>query len=81
MGCKNCIAKNNDIVINNTIEGIVEPISELELIDKIIEKSYNLLKLEPISTLEREPSKDKIKNEFIEDTNNEEKLCEYLNEQ
>ena len=50
------------------------------MIDKIIEKRHILLKLEPISTLERKPSKNKIRNEFMEDTNNEEKLCHYLNE-
>ena len=50
------------------------------MIDKIIEKRHILLNLEPISTLGREPSNDKIRNEFMEDTNNEEKLCHYLNE-
>ena len=80
MGCKNYIGKNNDIVISNSNERNPESISELELIDKIIEKRNTLLNLEPISTLEREPCKDKFRNEFMEDTNNEEKFCQYLNE-
>lgn len=80
MGCHNCISKTNDFVIMNTIEDISEPISELKLIDKIIEKRHTLLKLKPISSLEKEPSKDKTRNDFIEDTNNEEKLCQYLDE-
>ena len=80
MGCRNCISKNNEIIIKSTIEGIDVPLSELSLIDKIIEKRHTLLKLEPISSLEREPCKDTIRNEFIEDTNNELKLYQYLNE-
>ena len=80
MGCHNCFAKNYDFVIMNTIEGISDPISELSLIDKIIEKRHTLLKLKPISSLERKPSKDETRNEFIKDTNNEEKLCQYLKE-
>ena len=80
MGFQNCIWKNNDIVISNSNERNVEPISELDLIDKIIEKRHILLNLQPISTIEREPSKDKVINEFMEDTNNEEKLCQYLND-
>jgi len=80
MGCKNCIGKNNDIVISNSNERNPKSISELDLIDKIIEKRNILLNLEPISTLEREPCKDKFRNEFMKDTNNEEKLCQYLNE-
>ena len=80
MGCQNCIGRNNDIVISNLTERNVETISELELIDKIIEKRHILLNLEPISTLERLPSKDKVRNEFLENINNEEKLCLHLNE-
>ena len=80
MGCQNCTGKNNDIIIINLNGRATEPISEIDLIEKIIEKRRILLNLERISTLEREPSKDKVKNEFMENTNNEEKLCQYLNE-
>ena len=77
-----CITHKNKIKIktkNEENEESSEQISELNLISKIIQERNATLKLDPISTLEIN-KKDEIKDEFYEDTNNEEILCKYLDE-
>jgi len=74
MGCKICIPHKNDIEIRYIEKKSEEIKSELDLINKIIEKRNQLLKIKTIS----ESTEDAIYNEFLEDVNNEKKLCQYL---
>ena len=81
MGCQNYTQKNNDIIIkSSSLEGFNDSNSELDMIDKNIEKRHSLFKLKPKLTLEKESNGDKYKIEFIRDTNNELNLCKYLDE-
>ncbi len=78
MGCKICIPHKNDIEIKCIEKKSDEINSELDLINKIIEKRNQLLNIKAISALVAERTEDTIYNDFIEDVNNEIKLCNYL---
>ena len=74
MGCKSCIPNKTEI----KIVSINKKPTEIDLIDKIIEKRNQAVNIQTIMTLDIELSEDIIKNAFFEDINNEKKLCKYL---
>ena len=78
MGCKICIPHKNDIEIKCIEKKSDEIKSELDLINKIIEKRNQLLNIRAISALVAEKKEDTIYDDFLEDVNNEIKLCNYL---
>ena len=78
MGCKSCIPNKTEIQIVTVNKKSTEISTELDLIDKIIEKRNQTVNIQTILTLDIKHSEDKIKNSFFEDTNNEKKLCNYL---
>ncbi len=78
MGCKSCLPNKTQIKIVTINKKPTEINTELDLIDKIIEKRNQTVNIRTIMTLNIEYSKDIIKNAFFEDINNENKLCNYL---
>ena len=78
MGCRTCIPNKNEIKIVTSNKKPTEIKTELDLIDKIIEKRNQTLINQTNLTLDINLSEDIFKNEFFEDINNEKKLCHYL---
>ena len=78
MGCKSCIPNKAEIKIVNANKKASEINTELDLIDRIIEKRNETVNIQTVLTLDIECSEDIIKKEFFEDINNEKKLCNYL---
>lgn len=78
MGCKTCIPNKTEIKIVTVNKKSTEINTELDLIDKIIEKRNQTVNIQTVLTLDAKQSENKIKNSFFEDINNEKKLCSYL---
>ena len=78
MGCKTCIPNKTEIKIVTVNKKSTEINTELDLIDKIIEKRNQTINIQTVLTLDAKQSEDEIKNSFFEDINNEKKLCSYL---
>ena len=75
MGCNYCLFKKPNVKIE-VIK--YKELNEMDLIDKIVERRKNYIKIDYVSDFLSQNKEKSIEIEFYEDVNSEEKLCKYL---
>ena len=76
MGCNNCISNivfKSEIKVKNAYE-----LSEMDLIDLIVEKRKKILKINSIQNFSIDNKNKNIETDFLENIYDENKLCKYL---